>query len=925
MIIRNMILYLCKKPNSDEQHHVAFLRTLIIMLDNNIDDINDNVHDSKKRSLLLFHEIQELKQTQLALSALGVLPLIHEIICSSNIPTVSSLLALILCTKIIRGNDKTKNILMQTIVNIDNKNSHLRKGFCTIIHQMLKHCGLQLSRILWSQSSSSSSVDVLKSLSQIMKFIGIFCEGQNASVQLFIREQRQCKVSVDLVSKVGTVIESILMTIESNINYLSNPAFTTSLAPLIPMNNKSQRRNMIAWHIGDLNYEMIAKLLITAQTCFSTVKELCQVCNDNQNLIIKRITRWPILLEYLGSMQLNETTVINNGYYNSRITWKAFNAVDFYSIYLREIGRVNSLHHDDIHRINALASNKYELQLIAGLIEIGQTTELALLKMILSLIETGSISRINDVFSNVNEPVILQNMNTYYKLSFQRNMQRLTRYRYERSSELAVLYYSTLSAIASAELIDGHSSTMHMIEEWEKSHALTSFVASVEIIDSCDRLCTIFFDIPSLVSNYWSYPETQKIRSDIKWTITRTSPEEKLYSFYECMNEVIHVMKRQKRLSKVLSPLVHSIFGGKSFINCRIIPKQRLLFLIITILLNMYYAYLSFSDNHPNDQYTSSVMYWSQYVILLSALHSCVGGLLLIRHILNSRAADHLIHTGKFLSVIGYITTIPKVIFYVATDAWWPFLLVGCSIVALIKSYYALYAICLLDAIPQLRFMNFLIIAIKKNLTKVIFTILLAIILLYLIAVMTYLFFSNQYGFQGHYGCDSFLNCFKLHIDYGLQNYPDWNDNGTIQPNIRGINDNTLVGRLSSNILGTVYNLFYVILFNLVLQAILAGLIIDAFTRMREENDSIENDIRSQCFICSIQREEFGHNGISYDHHIKQEHNMWKYVWFSIYIDEKDPNTMSGTEHYAYQMMQDKQSFVKLIPIKRSLSLERKK
>jgi inositol 1,4,5-triphosphate receptor type 1 len=93
---------------------------------------------------------------------------------------------------------------------------------------------------------------------------------------------------------------------------------------------------------------------------------------------------------------------------------------------------------------------------------------------------------------------------------------------------------------------------------------------------------------------------------------------------------------------------------------------------------------------------------------------------------------------------------------------------------------------------------------------------------------------------------------------------------------------------------------------------------------MREENDLIEHDIRSQCFICSIQREEFGHNGMSYDHHVKHEHNMWKYVWFSIYIDEKDPNTMSGTEHYAYQMMQDKQSFVKLIPIKRSLSIERK-
>lgn len=219
-----------------------------------------------------------------------------------------------------------------------------------------------------------------------------------------------------------------------------------------------------------------------------------------------------------------------------------------------------------------------------------------------------------------------------------------------------------------------------------------------------------------------------------------------------------------------------------------------------------------------------------------------------------------------------------------------------------------------------------MVIAIKKNLIKVLFTILLAIILLYLIAVITYTFFADQYSFNGHVGCDTFFNCFKLHVDYGLQNYPNWQDEGTIQPVISGIGKNTgYIGRLSSSILGTIYNLSYVILFNLVLQAILAGLIIDAFTRMREENDRIEHDMISQCFICSINREEFEHNGISYHHHLKREHNMWQYVWFSIYINEKDPTKMSGTEHYAYHMMQDKQSFVKLIPIKRSLSIERKK
>ena len=54
--------------------------------------------------------------------------------------------------------------------------------------------------------------------------------------------------------------------------------------------------------------------------------------------------------------------------------------------------------------------------------------------------------------------------------------------------------------------------------------------------------------------------------------------------------------------------------------------------------------------------------------------------------------------------------------------------------------------------------------------------------------------------------------------------------------------------------MGSVYNWVFVILINLVLQAIISGLIIDTFGEMRAENEEIENDIRAGCFICSIDK-----------------------------------------------------------------------
>jgi hypothetical protein len=56
---------------------------------------------------------------------------------------------------------------------------------------------------------------------------------------------------------------------------------------------------------------------------------------------------------------------------------------------------------------------------------------------------------------------------------------------------------------------------------------------------------------------------------------------------------------------------------------------------------------------------------------------------------------------------------------------------------------------------------------------------------------------------------------------------------------------------------GTFFQLSYVLLINLVLGAILSGLVIDVFAEMRAESEAIERDIKERCFICSIDRDGF--------------------------------------------------------------------
>ena len=201
-----------------------------------------------------------------------------------------------------------------------------------------------------------------------------------------------------------------------------------------------------------------------------------------------------------------------------------------------------------------------------------------------------------------------------------------------------------------------------------------------------------------------------------------------------------------------------------------------------------------------------------------------------------------------------------------------------------------------------------------------------------ILIIFTLIFFSNQFlllhlCIHSYFFYCNFLlgSCFKVHLDYGFNNPPNWASTSYIRPDIKGLNQGTALGILISKFAGTLYNLIYTILINLVLQAIVSGLIIDTFSAMREENENIQADINDKCFICSIPRDEFEQAGVSFQKHVTTEHNMWKYLWFKLHLQAKDPLNFSGPEHYANTQMVEKQSFVHLLPVKRSLSLEKVK
>ena len=40
-----------------------------------------------------------------------------------------------------------------------------------------------------------------------------------------------------------------------------------------------------------------------------------------------------------------------------------------------------------------------------------------------------------------------------------------------------------------------------------------------------------------------------------------------------------------------------------------------------------------------------------------------------------------------------------------------------------------------------------------------------------------------------------------------------------------------------------------------------------------------------------------------FDHHVKHDHNMWMYIYFSIYLDTIDISDHNAIEKYVYEMV----------------------
>ena len=64
-----------------------------------------------------------------------------------------------------------------------------------------------------------------------------------------------------------------------------------------------------------------------------------------------------------------------------------------------------------------------------------------------------------------------------------------------------------------------------------------------------------------------------------------------------------------------------------------------------------------------------------------------------------------------------------------------------------------------------------------------------------------------------------------------------------------------------------------------------------------------------------LERKAFDNKNVTFEEHIRREHNMWHYLYFIVLIKVKDPTEFTGPESYVHEMVKVSTSLHKKLQI----------
>ena len=211
---------------------------------------------------------------------------------------------------------------------------------------------------------------------------------------------------------------------------------------------------------------------------------------------------------------------------------------------------------------------------------------------------------------------------------------------------------------------------------------------------------------------------------------------------------------------------------------------------------------------------------------------------------------------------------------------------------------YFFFAAHLIDVAVGVPALRIILQAITYNGKELVLTVGLLSIVCYIYTVLAFNFFREFYVAEGEEGedpdqkCHDVFTCFVFHLYQGVRAGGGIGD--VIEPPDGADNEYVRI----------LFDFSFFLFITLILLAIIQGFIIDAFGALRDQLQGVEDELAGNCFICSISKDYLDQVPHGFETHVKKEHNLANYLFFLMYLINKDESDYTGQETYVWDMYQ---------------------
>ena len=432
--------------------------------------------------------------------------------------------------------------------------------------------------------------------------------------------------------------------------------------------------------------------------------------------------------------------------------------------------------------------------------------------------------------------------------------------------------------------------------------------ASIEVLKEENVYVIYFFKLP-FCNGLNKFERTTFLES------MDTNPQSKLMDIMRYADQVKYELESDYKIKEFAAQI--PIFG----VILANIEFWKNLSLVISILLNIFNF---LSSHYEQTAYTVcigdtkciEVKKWTEIQTLgglnedsydkminsLSLFQCIIGCLIYAEYMfrkspsiykLNKEQAEELNYTGKrktlyiLQKTVIEISTSFSVLYYTGVVIF--------GFLGIYKSNF-FFSYLLLEIVTRFKTLQNVLLAIKNPYKELLLIFILWIILIYYFSIIGYIWYRDSEFPVPDKDCNSLLKC--VATIFHQNNRMDNGISGYLIPRNEKQNKNPFTWRFFYDEIGN-------LMLKILIVNMISGIIIDNFAALRKSETKMINDMNNICTICSLKKDKilkvYKNYGKDYDTHKNNDHYVFNYIFYIIYLYKKEKTELNGMESYIYE------------------------